>query len=131
VENALDTGFEDIIALARSRLNAPKIEQDIDEDRAILTVDGEFGKHRVFVKEVVDAKARRYAYYMLIGDRVVIGLDNHADRTALRLRYGEHFAAHIHELIPHRHGTDKRDTVLTEAWTAVRFLTELDELIKD
>lgn len=129
--NAFDAGFEDIIALARSRLNLAKIEQDINEDRAILMVEGEFGNHRVSVKEVVDAKARRYAYYVLIDDRVVVGLDNHADRTALRLKYGEHFAAHIHELIPHRHGTDKLETVLTEPWTAVRFLTELGELIKE
>jgi hypothetical protein len=129
VEIAFDTGFADVIALARTCLSAPKIEEDSDEDRAILTIEGEFENDRVFIKEVVDSRARRYAYYVLKDDRVVVGLDNHADRTALRLKYREHFAAHIHELIPHRHGADKRNTVLTEPWTALRFLAELSELV--
>lgn len=61
----------------------------------------------------------------------MLGLDNHADRQALRLKYGEDFALHIHELIPHKHGPDKATLELTEEWTTEQFLNELDNLIAE
>ena len=67
---------------------------------------------------------------MIKDGRVIVGFDNHADRTALRLRYGDAFAEHIHELVPHRHGLDKQETILTETWTALQFLSALDDLIQ-
>lgn len=126
---SLDEGFADIIAMARSRLVDTHIEHDIDGDRAILTVDGRFRQHRIVIKETVSFNMRRYAYYVLMGDRVIWGFDNHPDRTALRLRYGDNFLAHIHELIPHQHGLDKQNVSLTEPWTANQFLNELDNLV--
>jgi hypothetical protein len=45
----------------------------------------------------------------------------------VRLKYGEDFAAHIHELIPHSHGPDKVTLALTEEWTAQQFLNELEK----
>lgn len=59
----------------------------------------------------------------------MLGFDNHADLTALRLKYGEDYAAHVSELVPHRHGPDKTTTILTETWDANRFLRELDILL--
>jgi hypothetical protein len=105
------------------------VDVDVDVDRAILTIQGEFGHYRVFMKETVSPARRRYAFYVLSGDRVLLGLDNHADRQALRLKYGEDFTAHTHELIPHRHGPDKSTLGLTEEWTAQQFLSRLEDLI--
>lgn len=126
---ALDAGFADIIALARTRLTPIHIEQDVETDRAILSIDGKLGSYRVIIKEVVNPQRRRYAYYVLQEERVVLGFDNHPDRTALRLKYGDYYTDHIHDLVPHRHGPDKTITSLTEPWDAIRFLQDLKNLL--
>lgn len=126
---ALDAGFADIIALARARLTQVRIDEDVALERAILAIEGRFGAYRVVLKEVVNPHRRRYAYYVLHDERVIIGFDNHTDRTALRLKYGEDYSAHIFDLVPHRHGPDKTTTILTEPWDAVSFLQELDQFV--
>ena len=126
---ALEHSFAGIIALARARLRQVEVDEESDSDRATLTIAGRFDRYRVFIKETVSPLHRRYAFYLLLDDRVMLGLDNHPDRSALRLKYGEDFAAHIHDLIPHRHGLDKITLGLTEEWTAYRFLNELDDLV--
>lgn len=126
---ALDAGFADIIALARARLTEVRVDEDIEPDRAILAIEGRFAEYRVVLKEVVNPQRRRYAYYVLHKERVLLGFDNHADRTALRLKYGEYFTDHTFDLVPHRHGADKLTTAPTEPWDAVRFLQELDQLL--
>jgi len=125
----LDAGFADIIALARARLTQVRVEEDSEADRAILAIEGRFGEYRVVLKEVINPQRRRYAYYVLQGERLILGFDNHADRTALRLKYGDAFTSHIFDLVPHRHGPDKTPTILTEPWDAVRFLEDLDVLL--
>lgn len=120
--------FAGIVALARVKLAQVEVNEDINPDRAILFVQGRFGPYRVVIKEVITPQRRRYAYYLFSGDRVVLAFDNHADRQALRLKYGADFVAHLAELIPHRHRLDKTMMELTESWTAERFLTELESL---
>jgi hypothetical protein len=105
------------------------IEENSEADRAILTIEGRFDGYRVVLKEVVNPQRRRYAYYVLQGERVILGFDNHVDRTALRMKYGDDYTAHIFDLIPHRHGPDKTTTILTEPWNAVRFLQDLAALL--
>ena len=122
-------GFARIVALAHTVLTQVEIAEDIDADRAILIIQGQFGTYRVFLKETVSPKRRRYAFFVLKEDRVMLGLDNHADRQALRLKYGRDFAVHLTELIPHRHALDKAAVELTEEWTAERFLTEIETLV--
>ncbi len=61
----------------------------------------------------------------------MVGLDNQADRQALRLKYGDDFVAHLTELIPHRHSTDKVSLALTPPWTAEQFLNQLDILVAE
>lgn len=126
---ALDAGFADIINLARARLSDVRVDQDCAPDRVILAIEGSFHEYRVVLKEVVNPQRRRYAYYVLQGERVILGFDNHADRTALRLKYGDSYTDHISDLVPHCHGTDKTTTILTEPWDAVRFLKDLDDLL--
>lgn len=122
--------FAPIIARAHARLTQVSVEEESDPTRAILTVQGYYGEHRILIRETVAPSARRYAYYILLGDRVLLGLDNHADRQALRLKFGKDFSVHLHELIPHRHGSDKSTTELTGEWTAEQFLDELDSLVE-
>jgi hypothetical protein len=40
---AIEQGFAGIIALARVRLTQIKVDEDIDPDRATLTIEGYFG----------------------------------------------------------------------------------------
>lgn len=122
---SLDAGFADIVAAAYACLTGVTVATDIDEDRALLTVEGSFDQLRIVIKEVVTPTLRRYAYYILDGSHVLVGLDNYPDRTALRLKYGDRFTAHLDDLIPHRHGPGKMTTELTDGWSARRFLDEL------
>ncbi len=124
-------GFAGIVALAHTSLTDVEIEQDVSFDRAILTIRGHYGHYKVFIKETVGVALRRYAFYVLLDNRVMLGLDNHADRQALRLKYDDDFKAHIHELLPHRHGIDKMTTALTEEWTAEQFLDTLEHLVNE
>lgn len=127
----LRESFADIIALARAKLTEIETEEEIDPTRAILSIEGRFAGYRVFIRETVTLTGRRYAYYVLEQVRVLFAFDNHADHHSLRLRYGEKFTSHLHELIPHRHGPGKATTELTEEWSAERFLTELEVRIKE
>lgn len=123
--------FARITTLAYVKLEQVEVNQEIDSDRAILTIRGKRPPYQIFLKEVISAKGRRYAYYILVNGRVMLGLDNHADRQALRLKYGGNFVAHLAELIPHRHTADKTSLILTDPWTAEQFINELDTLIAE
>ncbi len=123
--------FAHIVDLARRKLNETHSSQEIDAERAILSVEGERFPYRIVLKETISAKGRRYAYYILQGERVVFGLDNHPDRQALRLQYGVAFAEHLTDLIPHQHSADKSSVSLTPPWTAVQFLNELDGILAE
>ena len=128
---SIPDNFARIVALARSKLQEVEFSQEIDAERAVLSVQGERLPYRIFLKETFSSKGRRYAYYILRGGRVLFGLDNHPDRQALRLKYGAAFAGHLTELIPHRHAADKTSVSLTPPWTAVQFLNELDAILAD
>ncbi len=53
----LDAGFADIVALARSRLTEVLAKEDVDPDRAILSVEGRLGPYRVLIKDIVTQKS--------------------------------------------------------------------------
>ena len=123
--------FERIAALARLKLEQVEINQEIDSDRAILTIQGQFSLYRIVLKETISAKGRRYAYYILADNRVMLGFDNHADRQALRLKYGDDYINHLTDLIPHQHSAHKASLILTPSWKAEQFLNKLDQLIAE
>jgi len=123
--------FARIVDLARATLHEIQSSQEIDAERAILSIEGERLLYRIVLKETISAKGRRYAYYILRGERVLLGLDNHPDRQALRLRFGAAFAEHLADLIPHQHSADKTSVSLTPPWTAMQFLNELHVLFAD
>lgn len=127
----VNPSFERIITIANKKLNQLKISQEIEANLAILSLDGKYQAYRVVLKETITPKGRRYAYYILLNNRVMLGLDNHADHKALRLKYGDDFTAHLTELIPHRHSRDKLSVTLTLEWTGEQFLTALEQLIEE
>ncbi len=121
--------FARVVALAQPKLTLIQVTQEIEAERSILTIQGTYLQYRVAIKETITSIGRRYAYYILAGNQVMLGLDNHADRQALRLKYGNDFATHLTELIPHQHGLDKMTLSLTLPWTVEQFLDGLDTLI--
>jgi hypothetical protein len=129
VAGTIREDFARIVALARTKLEEIEVSQEIDLDRAILSIRGNYPPYQIFIKETISTRGRRYSFYILAGERVMLGLDNHADRQALRLKYGNDFVAHLTELIPHRHSTDKASLTLTKPWTIEQFLDQLDTLI--
>lgn len=107
--------FKQILTLARQHFSDVQVKRyDISARRAILKATGAYGDKRVEITEVLTPQARKYSYYLLRFDFVLLGLDNSADREALRLKYGAEFAQHLHEPIPHLHTENKQKLTLTE-----------------
>ncbi len=129
--DALGDSVTELVAFARRRLAGVATNWDTDSDRSIVEITGYWESYRVIIKETHSSGLCRYAYYVLHDDSVLFGFDNYPDRQALRLKYGRTYIDHLHELVPHRHGRGKQDVRLTEPWTGIRFLAELEELILD
>ncbi len=64
--------FAHIVDLARRKLHEIHSSQEIDAERAILSIEGERFPYRIVLKETISAKGRRYAYYILQGERVIL-----------------------------------------------------------
>lgn len=92
---------------------------DVSETRAVLEVRCTYGDKTIAVTEILTPNVRKYSYYLVQAGEVLIGLDNSADRRALRLKYGQDFAQHIHEPVPHRHVADQVE--LTDEMTFAEF----------
>ena len=107
--------FERILTLARQNFSDVQVKHyDISAQRAILRVAGAYGDKRIEITEILTPQVRKYSYYLLRSDFVLLGLDNSADRQALRLKYGAEFAQHLHEPIPHLQTADKQKLTLTD-----------------
>jgi len=94
---------------------------DVSEERAVVEARCTYGDKIVAVTEILTPKVRKYSYYLVQAGKVLLGLDNSADRRALRLKYGRDFAQHIHEPIPHRHVEGQVE--LTDEMTFAEFVT--------
>jgi len=106
--------FEQILTLAHQSFSDVKVRfYDISARRAILKVTGAYGDKRVEITEILTPQVRKYSYYLLRSDFVLLGLDNSADRQALRLKYGAEFTQHLYEPIPHLHTENKQKLALT------------------
>jgi len=129
VDEAIGRHFAQVIESARRVLEPMTIIQhDLDPDRGIVEIHGRFGALDVRIKEIITTESRLYSYYILSEGTVVVGFDNYPDRRVLRERWGEEFAAHQHEHIPHRHGQNKLTVAITDEYSVKRFLAELPDL---
>ena len=91
--------------------------------RALLELTGAYGSHRVRLLEIVTPDGRRkYSFYVLRDDEVIVGFDNAADPFALKLKYGAEYKAHILERIPHCHTEGKTKLALTEEMGCAQFI---------
>lgn len=114
--------FADVIQLARATFTDVEVESDAAPARALLRIQAQYGPYRVFITEVSDDSGRKYRYYALRENEVVVGFDNSPDPRALRLKYGQIGELHIGEYIPHLHYENKTQLLLTEEMTCTDFV---------
>lgn len=131
MENEVRRHFDEIIEDAKTVLEDVEIKQDYSVKRALLKLSGNFGKLKVRITEVIDVDKRKYAYYLINVDLVVIGFDNAPDINALKLKYGKDYVHHLDERIPHFHGKGKKNTELTNEISFKEFLEEIEMLKND
>lgn len=97
--------------------------RDETSRRAILELRGRQGKYTVRIVEIIKPAGREYRYYVFDGTYIVAGFNNHADLSAIRLRYGRDWKQHRNEAIPHLHAENKTKLELTDEMTCQEFLT--------
>ena len=131
MENEVRRHFDEIIEDAKTVLEDVEIKQDYSVKRALLKLSGNFGKLKVRITEVIDVDKRKYAYYLINIDLVVIGFDNAPDINALKLKYDKDYVHHLDERIPHFHGKGKKNTKLTKEISFKEFLEEIKMLKSD
>jgi len=130
MENEIRRHFDEIIEDAKAVLEDIEIEQDYSVKRALLKISGNFGNFKVRITEVVDDDKRKYAYYLINKDFVVIGFDNAPDIKALKIKYGKNYVYHLEERVPHFHGKGKKSTELTKEISFKEFLEKV-KLLKE
>ena len=127
----MDTGiaahFDGLISLARAHLtDVEVIRRDMTSRRAILELSGTWKRYTIRLVEIVTSEGREYRYYVFDGTYIVIGFNNHADLSAIRLRYGADWKQHRYEPIPHLHLENKTKVELTEEMTCQQFLVWME-----
>lgn len=119
--------FADIIRTAQALFKHVVVEVDTTPARAILRIQAQYSQYRVFITELIDARTRKYRYYVLHGDNVEVGFDNSPDPRALRLKYDRIGEAHAGEAIPHLHRANKTQIKLTEEISFTAFMDWLQQ----
>jgi len=118
--------FANIVAAAKKAFRQVEHTTDSTPERAILRLRALYGHHRVFVTELLSEGVRKYRYYLLLDDWVVVGFDNSPDPRAIRLKYGHVGAEHAGELVPHLHERNKAHVELTDDISFADFLSWLE-----
>ena len=115
--------FTTLTGLAQNALDEISLQRlHLGPDRDIWEVHGSVGQFDIRLKEIFNQSGRMYSYYIINAGQVVAGFDNYPDRRALQQKYGRGFAAHLSELIPHKHGVRKTTLELTEVMSVEAFL---------
>lgn len=103
------------------------------EEYGFLKMRGKLGKYIVTVSEVLERSGRRkYSYYFLEGERILSGFDNAPEPKIVKTKWGNAYRSHLHDLIPHRHISDKTSFDLTDEvcfGEAVTFFREMLHLL--
>jgi len=75
--------------------------------------------------ELFSDERRKYSYYALDGEVVVVGFDNSSDPKAVRLKYGRIGPETIGIQVPHVHTNNKVDIQLTPEIDVLTFINWL------
>ncbi len=123
METTFGRRTDELVELAYKNLSGVRVlRHEVSIERWRVDLTGYFGDYLVHISEISAIDWRKYAYYVLLDNNIVIGFDNSPDVYAIEMKYPETPQAHRHEKIPHRHGTDKGDLVLTDEMTFEKFI---------
>ena len=108
------------------------IDIDINEDRALVKLEGRWQNYRLVVSEVHRPDGTvRYTYYVLgKNNRHIHRFDNAGDIKALKLRYGQNRKASQYAEIPHQHDANG-NIALTAPMTFEIFVKWLNDNLAD
>lgn len=127
MDERIATHFDELISLAKAHLADVEVtRRDVTPHRAILELRGLWGEYTVRLVEIIKPDGREYRYYVFDGTYIIAGFNNHADLSAIRLRYGAEWKQHRYEPIPHLHLENKTELELTEEMTSQQFLAWLE-----
>lgn len=121
--------IESLIEKARQFLTHFHIvRQDLGAARALIDLEGRFGRFRIIVSEIHrDDNSVRYAYYVLTdANQLVRGFDNSPDAQVTRLKYGASWKLHLNEDIPHQHNADRSLSLTSAPMTFDLFIEWLE-----
>lgn len=114
METKIREYFDGIVNKAKAKFNNVSFVIDHSPERAILRINAEYKKYRIFTSELLNEEYRKYNYYLLEVDFVVVGMDNSQDHRAIRLKYGKMPEKNKDRLVPHIHLNNKTELQLTD-----------------
>lgn len=85
--NLIYQKFEEVVIL----------RQDVTSELFVLDVNCIYKSYRVIISEIVAQGDRKYAFYLLKDNSVIVRFDNSPDWRAIRLKYGEDYKNHYHK----------------------------------
>lgn len=127
---ASTTGYFDrIIAQCQALCErATPVTRDERPARALLKITATYGSYTLHILDIVFPDgSRKYAYYVLQNDTVIVGFDNTPDPEALQLKYGARYTQHRLETIPHIHTANKTVVALTDEIDFDQFVVWIQE----
>ncbi|MEN8121455.1 MAG: hypothetical protein ABFS35_13975 [Bacteroidota bacterium] len=122
MEREITKYFDNIINDINNFFSNVEYTIDRTPHRAILRINATYQDYRVFVTELISKEYRKYNYYLLSKDYVVVGLDNSQDIRAIKLKYKSIPDSNAERLVPHKHLKNKTILELTEEYTITGFI---------
>ncbi|MEW6095040.1 MAG: hypothetical protein AB1567_00740 [bacterium] len=107
------------------------IRKDITPQVFILEVNCIYKSYRVVISEIVDLMGRKYAFYILKDNSIIVGFDNSPDYRAIKLKYEEYFKHHYYERVPHQHTSKKKGIYLTKDMRVEDFIEWLEQELEN
>jgi len=87
---------------------------DITPIRAILKINANYKNYRVFITELLSKDYRKYNFYLLKKNYVIVGFDNSQDARAIKLKFKKKPKNKFNLLVPHQHLKNKTILKLTD-----------------
>ncbi|MEM8526199.1 MAG: hypothetical protein AAGG68_16280 [Bacteroidota bacterium] len=131
METKIRTYFDDIIQQAEDYFEQVEHEIDTTPARAILRLKATHKQYRMFATEIKSPDYRKYNYYLLEMDFVVVGFDNAPDARAIKLKYDKIPQNDVDKLVPHQHLENKTILKLTEEIYFSDFIAWLKENLEE
>ena len=103
------------------------IKKDITSEVFILEVNCVYKSYKIVISEIVDPKGRKYAFYLLKDNLIIVGFDNSPDYRTIKLKHKENYKKYYYERVPHQHTYNKEELYLTQEIQLEDFINWLEK----